>query len=152
MNDQLQTAKDWLGDLSKIVSRQKTKEDYEYAKSRTDALDWLIQQAERVEELKNRCTEIAAESTVREEKLLKENQWLEKRVEELEEMLEKEVTMSFVLEGQLNDASDLVKRYKQALEFYADDESWTLYDHHGRTQLGLDGGRKARQALKGESQ
>ena len=39
--------------------------------SRKD-VDWLIQQAERVEELKNRCTEIAAESTVREEKLLKE--------------------------------------------------------------------------------
>lgn len=49
MNDQLQTAKDWLGDLSKIVSRQKTKEDYEYAKSRTDALDWLINRVEELE-------------------------------------------------------------------------------------------------------
>ena len=50
MNDQLQTAKDWLGDLSKIVSRQKTKEDYEYAKSRTEALDWLINRVEELEE------------------------------------------------------------------------------------------------------
>lgn len=48
MTDQLQTAKDWLGDLSKIVSRQKTKEDYEYAKKRTEALGYLI---DRVEEL-----------------------------------------------------------------------------------------------------
>ncbi len=50
MNDQLQTAKDWLGDLSKIVSRQKTKEDYEYAKKRTEALGYLINRVEELEE------------------------------------------------------------------------------------------------------
>lgn len=49
MNDQLQTAKDWLGDLSKIVSRQKTKEDYEYAKKRTEALGYLINRVEELE-------------------------------------------------------------------------------------------------------
>lgn len=51
MTDQLQTAKDWLGDLSKIVSRQKTKEDYEYAKKRTEALGYLINRVEELEKL-----------------------------------------------------------------------------------------------------
>lgn len=49
MTDQIQEAKDWLGDLSKIVSRQKTKEDYEYAKKRTEALGYLINRVEELE-------------------------------------------------------------------------------------------------------
>ncbi len=42
------------------------------------------------------------------------------------------------------------KRYQQELEFYADEESWSLYDHHGRTLIGIDGGMRARKALEGE--
>ncbi|GGN59481.1 hypothetical protein [Oceanobacillus indicireducens] len=110
MTDQLQVAKEWLGDINVILSNQKTKEDYEYGKKRADALGHLIN-----------------------------------RVEELESAIATGQHVSNLMQKK-------IERYKQALEFYADDESWTLYDHHGRTQLGLDGGRKARQALKGESE
>lgn len=68
----------------------------------SDDIDWLIQQAERVEELKKRCTEIAAESTAQEEKLLKEKQWLEKRVEELENR-NKELEYASEYNGELNE-------------------------------------------------
>ena len=67
MTDQLQTAKDWLGDLSKIVSRQKTKEDYEYAKKRTDSLGWLINRVDDLEEWREQYHE-------RNMVLLRENQ------------------------------------------------------------------------------
>ena len=171
MNDQLQTAKDWLGDLSKIVSRQKTKEDYEYAKKRTEALGYLIN---RVEELKNRCTEIAAESTAQEEKLLKENQRLEKRVEELEkenEKLKRKLKTSRESVVPLSEEKDEFEyqniRYKQALEFYADENNYDykvepdsvgdvddetfMVIYEVDSEIITDGGYKARQALKGES-
>ena len=42
------------------------------------------------------------------------------------------------------------KRYREALEFYADDESWSIYDNHGRTAISMDGGQRAHKVLKGE--
>lgn len=123
MTDQLQTAKDWLGDLSKIVSQQKTKEDYEYAKKRTEALGWLIN---RVEEL-------------------------EEHTKTLESDLNKEVQHNNYLHKKN-------RRYKQALEFYADESNYEFETIVSDCDIDIeakildDGGEKARQGLKGESQ
>ncbi|MEI3596875.1 MULTISPECIES: hypothetical protein [unclassified Oceanobacillus] len=49
MTDQIQEAKEWLGDINVILSNQKTKEDYEYGKKRADALQYLINRVEDLE-------------------------------------------------------------------------------------------------------
>lgn len=126
----------------------------------SDDIDWLNQQAERVEELKNRCTEIAAESTVREEKLLKENQRLEKRVEELEEELNGAEhrygykQMYKICNRDYATLNSEKNRYKQALE-YAQSELEYAYVT-GNMELRGESIKKALkaidEALEGESQ
>ena len=78
--------------------------------------DWLIEQAERVEELEK--VEYALQETYRQER-------------EYNKKLEQQN-----------------KRYRETLKFYADEESWSIYDNHGRTAIGMDGGQKARKALE----
>ena len=123
-----------------------------------DDLNWLLQQAERVEELKNRCTEIAAESTVREEKLLKENQRLEKRVEELGKEIEGRKKFELGTASNLKILRIQNQFYRQALEFYADESNYEFEtivsdcDIDIESKILNDGGEKARQGLKGESQ
>ena len=83
MADQIQEAKDWLGDLSKIVSRQKTKEDYEYAKKRTDSLEWLINRVEELEE--NNLQLVRENNEVNDEmiEMYKDNQRYKQALEEI---------------------------------------------------------------------
>lgn len=176
MNDQLQTAKDWLGDLSKIVSRQKTKEDYEYAKKRTEALGWLIK---RVEELENRNKELEYASKYNGEL----NEFLQKRklppstlgrhvvdvvmeyVEELEEEVNhwksctnSEQKIAAKAHKRVERVEKENRRLKQVLVFYADESNYEFETIVSDCDIDIeakildDGGEKARQGLKGESQ
>ena len=156
MTDQIQTAKDWLGDLSKIVSRQKTKEDYEYAKKRTEALGYLIN---RVEELENRNKELEYASKYNGEL----NEFLQKRklppstlgrhvvdvVMEYVEELEKEIEN---LEMDFKHVSHFKNLYQNQRRIYKQALEELKGDIDVESKILNDGGEKARQGLKGESQ
>ncbi|MBN6206254.1 hypothetical protein JYK21_07305 [Ralstonia pickettii] len=128
MTDQLQEAKDWLGDLSKIVSQQKTKEDYEYTKKRTDLMEWLINRVEELEKDKERLVTA-----------LEDEMNLTARMCELQDMEREEK-----------------EHYKQALEFYANEDNFTQseseYFEGYPPEVMNDRGYKARKALECESE
>ncbi|WP_405101616.1 hypothetical protein [Oceanobacillus sp. FSL H7-0719] len=145
MNDQLQTAKDWLGDLSKIVSRQKTKEDYEYAKKRTEALGYLINRVGELEKDIRRWEKSADSWAEKNTKLEEENERLYRIINRASER-----NIGYIEQNQ---------RYKQALEFYANEENhidpflYTREDSipvHDESKVNEDGGKIARQALTGD--
>lgn len=50
MSEHLKVAETWLSDLNIVLSQQTTKENYEFGKKRTDALGWLINRVEELEE------------------------------------------------------------------------------------------------------
>lgn len=135
MTDQLQVAKEWLADLSKIVSRQKTKEDYEYAKKRTDSLEWLINRVEELEkEIENLVFDL--KNTKHFNKLHK------KRATELE-ISRSEIANSF------GEAFKENRRYKQALEEIKKEETVTTGLSNGQVAYTMSG-HIARKALEGE--
>lgn len=86
--------------------------------------------------------------------------WLIKqaeRVQKLEKDLDEELDIGLKMEGEANEWERKAKRYKQALEFYADEETYEtkfatdtdeIYDPF--TLIELDEGKKARQALEGK--
>lgn len=99
--------------------------------------------------------------------------WLLNRIEELEERekIYKEIIQSYgkIADGFVDDIENLVKRnehYKQALEFYADEENYKenliskaeydadgiciSNDEYAPPIIYFDSGEKARKALKGE--
>ena len=75
--------------------------------------------------------------------------WLISRVEELEDKLE-------FIKTSRNRSRETILRYKQALEFYADEYNWHeenvggTYLPYYESDASRDGGEKARKALKGE--
>lgn len=68
-------------------------------------LDWLIEQAEKVEQLQ------------------RENEKEQKR---LQKQVYETVEENFLLEKQLQQAKAKAERYKQALEFYADENNYVV--------------------------
>ncbi|MEC5422376.1 hypothetical protein QGM71_02580 [Virgibacillus sp. C22-A2] len=83
------------------------------------------------------------------EELEKENERLKKgwRKEEKNHNTDKGFIYELYEKGKKKDIEN--KRYKQALEFYADKKNYDIYyDHSG--VIGDDEGKKARQALKGD--
>ena len=86
--------------------------------------------------------------------------WLIKqaeRVQKLEKELDEALDIGLKMEGEANEWERKAKRYKQALEFYANEETYEtkfatdtdeIYDPF--TLIELDKGKKAREALEGE--
>src|SRR5699024_1048837 len=75
--------------------------------------EWLIEQAERVQELNN--------------------------------LLNKEVEKGYKMEGKIYDFIEQNKRYREALEFYANEDNWV----YGKVQH-IVRGKKAQKALEGK--
>lgn len=91
-------------------------------------LVWLIKQAEKVEQLQQ------------------ENEKEQKR---LKNQIYKTAEEKFLLEKQLQQAQAKAERYKQALEFYADESIYSARNKE-RAEITLDYGEKARKALEGK--
>lgn len=142
----------------------------------SEHLDYLIEQAERVKKLENRNKELEYASKYNGEL----NEFLQKRklppntlgrhvvdvvmdyVEELEKEIEGRKKFELRKASNLKNLRELTQHYKQALEFYANENNWT---EPSKQQVMMDGepvivngppwaiedsGEIARQALAGE--
>ena len=77
------------------------------------------------------------------------------RVQELESELNKQIEIGYKFEGEVYDLAKENKRYREALEFYADRENYEPehYDpdtHDYISMIDRDKGTTARKALEGE--
>lgn len=113
----------------------------------------LKEQAERVQELENQVENwqkgrYLAVSTIDKERELK------KRVQELEELLGAYMTEVRILKNANKRIKKQNKRYREALEFYADKENYKPFDgiflSNYQNKVDEDGGEVAQKALKGE--
>ncbi|WP_346207636.1 hypothetical protein NSS91_16155 [Caldifermentibacillus hisashii] len=77
-------------------------------------------------------------------------EWLINRVEELEEEVEKQKSRKYLKMRQRDDFMKKAQRYKQALEFYADSKNWIPQNDDVLSEITMDYGSKARQALEGK--
>lgn len=111
--------------LKKIEDRY-MKREYDYALSSMD-IDWLIQQAEKAQELE----EVVNKA---ENHLLRNGKEIMKLTNDIAELKYRN------------------QRYKEALEFYADENNHgdSIEDFEYEPPIYHDNGEKARQALKGE--
>ena len=92
--------------------------------------------------------------------------WLLNRIEELEKELNKQMNIGLKFEGEANELQKQNKRYREALEFYADEEVYKenlitkaeydadgvciSNDEYAPPIIYFDRGEKARKSLKGE--
>ncbi|MGY6765710.1 hypothetical protein ACW73O_11805 [Faecalibacterium prausnitzii] len=82
-----------------------------------------------------------------------DTEWLieqAERVEELEEEVEKQKNRKYIKMRQRDDFMKKAQRYKQALEFYADSKNWIPQNDDVLSEITMDYGSKARQALDGD--
>lgn len=97
--------------------------DYEYDYNlKKEDINWLIEQAERVQELEEINTDAITQIDV----IQRRNERLEKRVQELEETVEDYKTVNKEFHQRGRKVRKQNKRYREALEFYAD--KGTVYD------------------------
>ena len=111
MTNQLETAKEWLADLNKIID----KTDNECTKEKRDVLEWLVESVEELE---------------------RELEAVDRQDEQWKELIRTAMTWKNIYEEES-------KRYKQALEFYANEDNWV----YGKVQH-IVRGEKARKALE----
>ena len=78
MTNQLETAKEWLSDLNKIID----KTDNECTKQKRDVLEWLVESVQELEEWREQYHE-------RNMVLLKENQRYRVAIENIEQQIKK---------------------------------------------------------------
>ena len=112
---------------------------------------YLIQQAERVQELEKELEEWQNEA-LRWIKLFEESQERLSKVEyveELEKELDEWTNEALRLFKLLEEYQELNKRYREALKFYADESIYSARNKE-RAEITLDYGEKARKALEGE--
>lgn len=103
-------AKEWLEDIKERF----VKYEYDYNLNGED-VEWLIQQAERVQELESESY----------------NAHLERLLDRREQQ---------------------IKRYREALEFYAEPKNWLPQNEDALSLITMDYGNKARKVLEGESE
>lgn len=109
-------------------------------------IDYLIEQAERVQELEGIKSEAIEQIDVTQER----NKRLENRVQELE----KELIYYKMATESYEEMESQNKRYRKALEFYANRDNYKEFYDVMRERKAMmiieDGGRKAREALEVE--
>ena len=75
--------------------------------------------------------------------------WIVERVQELNKELNKQVEIGYKIEGKYHDEVDENKRYREALDFYAKRNHYSLaYWKNGSEENVLDYGDVARKALE----
>ena len=148
-----------MGDYSQREGYIYTLSDYDY--------EWLIEQAERVHELESfkKSVEYTVDSETLE--LIIDNQdsdrvlsfsetydekiyLLQKRVQELEDAVESYKKLSRHANISHKMAEEQNKRYREALEFYANPKTYYPQDEDYCSRITMDYGEKAREALEGE--
>lgn len=78
-------------------------------------------------------------------------EWLINRIEELEKELNKQMNIGLKFEGEANELQKQNKRYREALEFYAESENYCVTFEDDYEPILKDNGKIARRALKGET-
>ena len=143
MNERLEEIEEWY-------EYNHGKSDWKVVSIRRKDFEWLIEQAKQAEYL-----EIRSENTVG----LFNKQRMQEKIEELEEQSETNGSAFHTLENLFIESEQQNKRYREALEFYANQSNWmnievpTMMDGEPEmvTREPLifdDGGRKAREALE----
>ena len=114
---------------------------------------WLVRyakkQAERVEELESEIENWQEGRFLAVSTFIKEID-LKERVQELEELVEGYKIELMIKDNAKKRANQQNKRYREALEFYANKINYLTFIENGKSNIEHDQGEKARKALEGE--